>query len=173
MPDATFYGSRETGGLIATAQPRQHERIAARKEFDNERENVKTRVFIVGNGDAVSLQDAVANISSEASVTADRASNSLIVTATPEEPSKSARLSTKWRREEVSLARLASILCSAVSQSHFRSAEGALPKPHLLPTRLVAVYLQRLPKKSTLSWPRSSKNLTRNRLDCQRSSRSL
>ncbi|MEZ6150263.1 MAG: secretin N-terminal domain-containing protein [Pirellulaceae bacterium] len=86
MPDATFYGSRETGGLIATAQPEQHERIAAIvKEFDNERENVKTRVFVVGNGDAVSLQDAIANISSEASVTADRASNSLIVTATPEE----------------------------------------------------------------------------------------
>ncbi|MEO8271003.1 MAG: hypothetical protein ABI557_14870, partial [Aureliella sp.] len=70
MPDATFYGSRETGGLIATALPEQHERIAAIiKDFDNERDNTQTQVFAIGNGNAASLQDAIESIASAASVT--------------------------------------------------------------------------------------------------------
>ncbi len=89
MPEATFYGSPESGGLVATALPEQHERIAAIiKEFDNDRENTQTRVFATGKGNATSLQEAIKAFSAEAAVTADRASNSLIVTATAEELDK-------------------------------------------------------------------------------------
>ncbi|MCA9131811.1 MAG: hypothetical protein KDA45_01595 [Planctomycetales bacterium] len=86
MPEATFYGSRQHGALVATALPEQHERIAAIvKDFDIDRENTETRVFPVGNANARSLQDAVRDLASEAAVTADSATNSLIVTATTEE----------------------------------------------------------------------------------------
>ena len=86
MPDATFYGSYDTGGLVATALPEQHERIAAIvKEFDVDRENTQTRVFAVGRGSAYAMQTAIRNIASDAAITADSASDSLIVTATVDE----------------------------------------------------------------------------------------
>jgi len=86
IPEATIYGSREAGVLIATATKEQHERIAAVvKEADADRPNSQTRVFGILNGSASSLRDAVQGFAPEASVVADRDSNSLIVTGTDTE----------------------------------------------------------------------------------------
>ncbi|TWU17145.1 Bacterial type II/III secretion system short domain protein [Novipirellula galeiformis] len=86
MPDATFMGDAAQKALVATALPEQHQRIATIvKEYDLQRENTQTRVFTVGNARVVTLRNAVQEMATEAVVTADPGSNSLIVTATAEE----------------------------------------------------------------------------------------
>ncbi|MCR9295963.1 MAG: hypothetical protein NXI32_24880, partial [bacterium] len=86
IPEATIYGSRDAGVLIATATEEQHERIAAIvKEADSERPNSRTRVFALSAGSVGSLVQAVQGFAPEASVAGDQASNSLIVTATEAE----------------------------------------------------------------------------------------
>lgn len=93
MPDATIYGSRDYGGLIATATEEQHARIAAVvRDFDINQLNTETRVFPLRSGDARSLEDALRQTLGDATVTADRTSNSLILSATPEELERAARI---------------------------------------------------------------------------------
>ncbi len=93
IPEATIYGSREAGVLVATATKEQHERIAAIvKEADADRPNLETRVFSLVNGDVDSLENAVQGFAPEASVVADADSRSLIVTATKEELERVARI---------------------------------------------------------------------------------
>ena len=100
MPDATFYGSYDTGGLVATALPEQHERIEAIvKEFDVDRENTQTRVFAIGKGSANSMQSVIRDIASEASVTVDSSSNSLIVTASVEDLGRIGQLLDQIEKE--------------------------------------------------------------------------
>ena len=82
MPEAAIYGSREERVLIATATTEQHTRIAAIvKDFDTEKPGSETRVFPIGNGNSASLKVAVQEMIADAKVTADVASNSVIVTA--------------------------------------------------------------------------------------------
>ncbi len=82
MPEAAIYGSREERVLIATATTEQHTRIAAIvKDFDTEKPGSETRVFPIGNGNSASLKVAVQEMVADAKVTADVASNSVIVTA--------------------------------------------------------------------------------------------
>ncbi len=86
MPDATIYGSREERVLIATATTEQHSRIEAIiADFDAENVASETRVFSVGSGNAASLRLAIQEMSPEAKVTADTASNSVIVTTTSQD----------------------------------------------------------------------------------------
>jgi type II secretory pathway component GspD/PulD (secretin) len=93
IPEATLYGSREVGVLIATATLEQHERIAAIvKDYDIGSANSETRVFSIGKGNVQSLQKAVQALSVEASVSADIATNTLIVSATPEEIERIAKV---------------------------------------------------------------------------------
>lgn len=82
MPEATIYGSREEGVLIATATPEQHKRIESIvKDFDIDLDSNETRVFAIRKGEASSLRVALQGSAPKASVTADPATNSLIVTA--------------------------------------------------------------------------------------------
>ena len=82
MPDASVFGSREEGVLIATATSEQHKRIdAIVKDFDVEIRDSETRVFSIGKGNAATLKVALQGFSPKASTTADTATNSLIVTA--------------------------------------------------------------------------------------------
>ncbi|MDX1926325.1 MAG: secretin N-terminal domain-containing protein [Pirellulaceae bacterium] len=93
MPEAAIYGSREERVLIATATAEQHTRIAAIvKDFDTEKPGSETRVFPIGNGNATSLRTAVQEMSAEAKVTADLASNSVIVTANAEDMKRIAQV---------------------------------------------------------------------------------
>jgi type II secretory pathway component GspD/PulD (secretin) len=93
MPDAAIYGSREERVLIATATEEQHSRIAAIVEdFDSEKPGSETRVFPIGNGNATSLRAAVQEMAADAKVTADLASNSVIVTANVEDMKRIARV---------------------------------------------------------------------------------
>ncbi len=86
MPEATIYGSREERVLIATATQEQHVRIKAIVgDFDTEDEQTETRVFAIGNGNAASLRQAVQEMSAEARVTSDNASNTVIVSASTAE----------------------------------------------------------------------------------------
>ena len=93
MPDATIYGSREEGVLIATATPEQHTRIAAIvKDFDIDIQNNQTRVFAIGKGNAATLKAALQGFSLKASATADTTTNSLIVTAPAAEMDRIAQI---------------------------------------------------------------------------------
>lgn len=85
MPDAKLFGDRESGAMLATATDQQHEVIRAIVDQYGDSGQFETRVFSVEHGDASSLQAAIAQWNSRVKVTADRASNSLIVTATEEE----------------------------------------------------------------------------------------
>ncbi len=125
IPEATIYGSREAGVLIATATKEQHERIAAVvKEADADRPNSQTRVFGILNGDATSLEDAVQGFAPEASVVADSDSNSLIVTATDTE-----------------LERIAQVVEELNSQPTIRPSLKAFVLKHASP-ELVATAIQ-------------------------------
>ena len=93
MPDATIYGSREEGVLIATATSEQHKRIEAIvKDFDIDIQNSETRVFAIGIGNATTLKAALQGFSLKATSTADIATNSLIVTAPAEEMERIAQI---------------------------------------------------------------------------------
>lgn len=93
MPDATFYGSREEGVLIATATPEQHKRLEAIvKDFDIDIQNSVTRVFAIGKGNATTLKAALQGFSLKATSTADTATNSLIVTAPTAEMERIAQI---------------------------------------------------------------------------------
>lgn len=86
MPEATIYGSREERVLIATATKEQHIRIKAIvADFDSEQVGSETQVFPIGNGNAASIRQAVQEMSAEAKVTSDAASNSVIVTTNAED----------------------------------------------------------------------------------------
>lgn len=96
MPDATIYGSREEGVLIATATPEQHKRIESIvKDFDVDLQNSATRVFAIGKGNATSLKAALQGFSLKATATADLATNSLIVTAPAAEMDRIAQIVTE------------------------------------------------------------------------------
>ena len=93
MPDATVFGSREEGVLIATATSEQHKRIeAVVKDFDVDIRDSETRVFPIGKGDAATLKNALQGFSPKASTTADTATNSLIVTAPKDEMERIAQI---------------------------------------------------------------------------------
>lgn len=93
MPEAAIYGSREERVLIATASIDQHARISAIvKDFDTEKPGSETRVFPIGNGSSASLKLAVQEMVADAKVTADVASNSVIVTAIPEDMKRIAQV---------------------------------------------------------------------------------
>lgn len=86
MPEATIYGSREERVLIATATPEQHSRIEAIvRDFDTQDSTSETRVFPIGKSSSASLRQAVQEMATQARVTSDSASNSLIVTANAED----------------------------------------------------------------------------------------
>ena len=96
MPDATIYGSREEGVLIATATPEQHKRIESIvKDFDVDIQNSETRVFAIGKGNATTLKAALQGFSLKATSTADTATNSLIVTAPAAEMERIAQIVTE------------------------------------------------------------------------------
>ena len=93
MPEAAIYGSREERVLIATATTEQHTRIAAIvKDFDTEKPGSETRVFPIGNGNSASLKLAVQEMAADAKVTADVASNSVIVTANADDMKRIAQV---------------------------------------------------------------------------------
>jgi type II secretory pathway component GspD/PulD (secretin) len=85
MPDAKLFGDRESGAMLATATEQQHEVIRAIVEQYGDSGQFQTRVFSIERGDARSLQAAIAEWNNRVKVTADRGSNSLIVTASEEE----------------------------------------------------------------------------------------
>jgi type II secretory pathway component GspD/PulD (secretin) len=86
FPDATIYGDRETGTLVATASEEQHRRIdAIVQDYDGGEIGQETRVFSLSRGDARSLESAIEDLAVNASVTGDSQSNSLVVTAKPED----------------------------------------------------------------------------------------
>lgn len=86
IPEAVIYGSREEGVLIVTATAEQHQRIAAVvRDFENQYSTLTTQVFSVGKGTASTLVQALQNSVPRATLAADNASGSLIVTATEED----------------------------------------------------------------------------------------
>ncbi|HAC92488.1 MAG TPA: hypothetical protein DCF63_17940, partial [Planctomycetaceae bacterium] len=85
MPDAKLFGDRESGAMLASATEQQHEVIRAIVEQYGDSGQFQTRVFTIERGDARSLQAAIAEWNNRIKVTADRGSNSLIVTASEEE----------------------------------------------------------------------------------------
>jgi type II secretory pathway component GspD/PulD (secretin) len=87
IPTATLAGDPLTRSVAATANEAEHERIAELvKQFDQPSDNpVQTRVFVLGTGSARELSLAVTQMLPTARVTAETASNSLIVSATAEQ----------------------------------------------------------------------------------------
>ncbi len=82
LPEATLYGSRDEGVVVATATPEQHKRIEQIvSEYEAGKSAGETRVFPIKKATALSLRTALLNFSTKTTVTADVATNSLIVTA--------------------------------------------------------------------------------------------
>ena len=119
MPDATIYGSREEGVLIATATPEQHTRIESIvKDFDVDIQNSETRVFAIGQGNATTLKAALQGFSLKATATADTATNSLIVTAPAAEMERIAQIVSEVESGG-----------SKQKNTRFYSLDGAEPVP--------------------------------------------
>jgi type II secretory pathway component GspD/PulD (secretin) len=86
MPQASVYGGRDDGILVATATLEQHQRIdEIVKGYEKDAVGIETRVFPIAVADVTTLRAALQASSTKITVTADVATNSLIATATAED----------------------------------------------------------------------------------------
>jgi type II secretory pathway component GspD/PulD (secretin) len=80
--DINSYSDPTNGTIVVTATEAQHKKIADIIEgYDQNAMDIETRVFNLSKADATSLRTSMAGANPRVSVTADRATNSLIVTA--------------------------------------------------------------------------------------------
>ena len=80
--DLSSYGDPVNGTLVVTATPTQHEKIASIVQgYDQGANDLETQVFTLTKADPLSLRTALAGSNPRITITADTATNSLIVTA--------------------------------------------------------------------------------------------
>ena len=80
--DINSYSDPTNGTIVVTATEAQHKKIADIIEgYDQSTVDIETRVFNLSKADASSLRTSMAEANPRVSVTADRKTNSLIVTA--------------------------------------------------------------------------------------------
>lgn len=80
--DVTSYGDPVNGTLVVTASPAQHEQIGLIVQgYDQGANDLDTQVFTLTKADPLSLRTALAGSNPRITITADTATNSLIVTA--------------------------------------------------------------------------------------------
>lgn len=80
--DVTSYGDPVNGTLVVTATPIQHENISAIvKGYDQGANDLETQVFTLTKADPLSLRTSLSGGDPRITITADTATNSLIVTA--------------------------------------------------------------------------------------------
>ena len=86
LPDAEVFGSADLQAVVITANSEDHERASDLMDrFKNNQKGQETRVFHLEKGDVRYVGLSLAELVPEANVVADRGSNSILATGSPED----------------------------------------------------------------------------------------